>query len=313
MRVVLSELSSFSGRIELPAKEQRTPYLDVAQAVRLSGELRQQPEHVELRGAGAELLELKSALLVFGKVAVQAAARLAMRHVTAAFKSDGALALRIQAELGECAELRLEVGDTAVAGAVTLQGLAVAQEDNAGSFVAASLRIDELTVTWGDIALRAPQLVVDGLRVGWGAPAFELGAARVRADAAELLFEGVSARVSSFECEGLLVRDGAVEVASLSASSIEGDVMRPAARRESGQHPEQAAQPHTTRSRIPFADLRLLDGLMGRLNADVHVDATVAIVRRRALHKLRAQVQEGSIDFRALEHGLSALEDSLLD
>jgi hypothetical protein len=61
-------------------------------------------------------------------------------------------------------------------------------------------------------------------------------------------------------------------------------------------------------------DFRLLDGLSGSLHVDAVVDMTVPIIgHRRATHKLRLQVEDGSIDYRELESDLSALEESLLD
>jgi hypothetical protein len=61
-------------------------------------------------------------------------------------------------------------------------------------------------------------------------------------------------------------------------------------------------------------DYRLLDGLSGTLHVDAVVDMTVPIIgSRRATHKLRLQVEDGSIDYRELESDLAALEGSLLD
>jgi hypothetical protein len=57
-----------------------------------------------------------------------------------------------------------------------VQGLSVSQGNKIGTLEAAYLQIDNLTVTLGGMALRAPQVLLDGLRVGWGVPAgFSLG------------------------------------------------------------------------------------------------------------------------------------------
>lgn len=58
----------------------------------------------------------------------------------------------------------------------------------------------------------------------------------------------------------------------------------------------------------------MLDHLTGHIHVDVGVDATLPVIgRRRAIHRLRIQVQQGYLDYRQLESDLSTLEDALLD
>src|SRR5690606_11056084 len=76
------------------------------------------------------------------------------------------------------------------------------------------------------------------------------------------------------------------------------------------EHTAEAALPQ----RRPWLDWNLLDSLTGHAHVDVGIDITLPLIgRRRAVHQLRVGVQQGRIDYRALESDLSALEDALLD
>lgn len=62
-----------------------------------------------------------------------------------------------------------------------------------------------------------------------------------------------------------------------------------------------------------LVDLPFLDHLTGRINADVKTDVTLPIFgRRKATHRFRIAVRNGTIDFAALESNLSFLEDLAL-
>lgn len=317
MRVDLENLSSFSGRVELPQTDRHAQYRSVTQVARLCGVLVQESNFIELSSCRAGQLELAESQLCFGLVVLQAVAPLAMHGLAAEFKSaSGVLALSVQAEDGRCANLHLQVGEVAIAGEVSVQGLSVSQGDKVGTLGAAYLQIDNLTVTLGGMALRAPQVLLECLRVGWGSPAgFSLTATRARADKVELLSGSTSASALALDCEGVQVRGSVVAVTAAQASRIEAQTPGPGARASSplldassSDEPRAHDEPVSE-----YVDRRVLDGLSGRVHADAHVDATFAVVRRRALHALRVAIEDGHIDFLALEHGLSALEDSLLD
>jgi hypothetical protein len=64
----------------------------------------------------------------------------------------------------------------------------------------------------------------------------------------------------------------------------------------------------------PKLDLRILDGIEGKLAADIDVKVRVPILgHRHAVHKIRMPIEEGAINFHALKNDLSFLEGSLLD
>ncbi|MBI5515901.1 MAG: hypothetical protein HY909_19120 [Deltaproteobacteria bacterium] len=61
-------------------------------------------------------------------------------------------------------------------------------------------------------------------------------------------------------------------------------------------------------------DLPFLDHLAGKIDAAVVVDVKLPVVKRRvATHRLCLDVTDGALDFKVLEHGLSHLEDAILD
>jgi hypothetical protein len=61
-------------------------------------------------------------------------------------------------------------------------------------------------------------------------------------------------------------------------------------------------------------DLPFLDQLTAKIEADVVVDIKLPVITRRvATHRMRLAVDNGTFDFKQLEHGLSRLEDSILD
>ena len=61
-------------------------------------------------------------------------------------------------------------------------------------------------------------------------------------------------------------------------------------------------------------DLAALDGLDGKVDVDLTVDATLPVIGgRRATHHFRLPIDSGTLNFHRLEKSLSALEDAVLD
>jgi hypothetical protein len=57
----------------------------------------------------------------------------------------------------------------------------------------------------------------------------------------------------------------------------------------------------------------LLDLVSGTLNVDLGVVLKLPVFSRRAVRRLRVPIDRGMVNYRSLEHDLSALEDALLD
>ena len=61
-------------------------------------------------------------------------------------------------------------------------------------------------------------------------------------------------------------------------------------------------------------DLGFADCIDGQLDVDLTADATVPLIgRRKATHRFRIPIADGSIDFKQVENDLAALEDAVLD
>lgn len=80
-------------------------------------------------------------------------------------------------------------------------------------------------------------------------------------------------------------------------------------------HADTTVEPDTkSRSWREFIDLTQLDRLTGRMDVDVEVDVTLPVYGRRvSKHEFRLPITDGIFNFRQLERGLSALEDSIID
>ncbi len=61
-------------------------------------------------------------------------------------------------------------------------------------------------------------------------------------------------------------------------------------------------------------DVPLLDDLQGLFNMDLTVDLAIPILKsRKATHKIKMDLIDGTFDFKVVEHGLSGLEDAVID
>ena len=61
-------------------------------------------------------------------------------------------------------------------------------------------------------------------------------------------------------------------------------------------------------------DVPFLDDLQGRFNMDLTVDLAIPILKsRKATHRIKMDLVDGTFDFKVVEHGLSGLEDAVID
>ena len=116
----------------------------------------------------------------------------------------------------------------------------------------------------------------------------------------------LSAQIKGARLRQCAYKQGSLALGSLHGSELSVDVRRfPAAPAGTQQDGERAG------ARILHA---LLEHLTGRVSADLRVRMEVPVLRHRnALHRIRLDLLDGTIDFRQLESGLSQLEDALLD
>jgi hypothetical protein len=170
----------------------------------------------------------------------------------------------------------------------------------------------------GALRVTVPELHSEALKIGWGAPEFNLSFSRAHATELELTRASMQMRASGVALQDVEYHAGAVRAGHAKLERIEGNMVL----EKSASVPDRNSQRPSVAPQRPSAvppepalwDRKLLDHLSGNLNVDVEVDLAVPIIgRRRATHELRVPIDDGSLDYLVLESGLSRLEDSLLD
>lgn len=261
-----------------------------------------QAQHLDVRRAAWRIGE--------GAVAVDRAARL--QHAVLRLDipaGDDPTRLRLGVESVEIPELRYAAKTLTLSASVLLEG-ALVERDATGK-----LTIVAVTALLRDVAIRVGEA--------------EIAARLVRARRFALVSEGSSLRVSadSLEIEEVKVRaadlalhagkldagsgiawqDGRVTFGTLTVATV--GVAYDFAATAPASAPEPQKGPA---KRLP--DLPALDLLSGKIAVDVHLTATLPLLKERgATHALRIPIDAGVVSFGELEDGFSAVADALLD
>lgn len=309
MRIDLKQLAVDGLTLNLPG-EGPSQTVGVRSAEGLSGSFETATDGFRLSDMACHALVLEALTLRFGSVGLALEGTGGMRGVKVdASSTAGVLTSRARADRLEAARLTITVGDTL---ALTAELCADAFElglDGSDGFVAASeAALASISLRTGTVEVSAPALHCTKLRVGWGTAGFQLEAELAHAGALTAIVGPSEVRAGETTLRGLAIHAGEIHLTSGEIGSLQ--VQAPLG---SGGAKEPSA-PHAVASARPTLDYRLLDELFGHIHADVHVDMTVPVIgRRRATHSVRIAVDQGTVDYRALEHSLSALEDSILD
>jgi hypothetical protein len=180
-----------------------------------------------------------------------------------------------------------------------------------GTLLAERVRLDGLSL---QLASSEHPIKLEGIEIQ--SLAIELGDSGTRVRAARVSIESMSLTVGEMElrAEGLAI--GQLDVAGGDVAASAAVVSRlklhhPNVRAWWGPDDDGAQKKDEKREPL---DLSLLDGLGGRLDVDLTADTTLPLIgQRKATHHFRIPISEGTIDFKGVEHNLSALEDSVLD
>ena len=167
----------------------------------------------------------------------------------------------------------------------------------------------------GGVAYGAADLLFDTLEgrldtLRWTTDAASLGSTWLRDDAGRI---DISVERIEMSRGGMLTRaDRGVEIVSPHVSLSEMKLMlKGPFRRESA---EPAAPKPAEPPRLRQDSLRFLDSLSGRIYLTVKVVLDLPVVGKRTLdQQLKVPIQEGSLDFRALDDSLDWLEGAFLD
>jgi hypothetical protein len=279
---------SIRGRLSATHLHNQDLHLELPEA-KVAAEIDARDVDVQLAARG-HAVTLVASQLAAPRAAVLAGA-LSVRStdlvVGALALEHGAHATALQLGDLSAAELAIRLADRGI-------------EVSAASVVAKGLR---LVRTAGALELTASHLVVRGLT---------LRASGVALSLAEVVLEGASLAGGVLHVERLAAPHATLdlELGGTPTASADG-VGTPQAAQPASRSLKQASKRPTKKAPL---DLSFLDHLQGRVDVDVNVDAKVPYLKRRkATHHFRVSVDGGTLDYKALEGDLSALEDALID
>ena len=314
MRIDLRQLTAQGLTLELPGTDPGTGdrRIVVRSADALRGTFTLAKGGWQVGNAACEEVVLEPLSLRFGTVGLALGGVGTLRKVRlGASGVAGTVETTASAEGLEAARLDLSVGPLRLGGQLAAHGFELGIEGASGHVAASEATLSGVELRYGALSLSSPALRIERLQVTWGAGTFRLEAKLAQTDVLSGAQDAIALQAAGVVATDIHVAGAEVEVGNVQLASLELAVAL--ARRARGERGPESATPARERAR-PLLDYHMLDELFGRIRADVHVDMTVPVIgRRRATHTVRIAVDQGSVDYRALEHSLAALEDSLLD
>ncbi len=185
---------------------------------------------------------------------------------------------------------------------------------DATSVAADSLTVEGLALTGDGISVLAAGATLTGVRLTRAGDALTVEAAGVALTGVEITRGQVAVRAPSLRLDGLRYGPDGLAVGGATAESIAVTVHGLGANGDAPAASTGVPEAPTGGRRMLGVDLPLLDGVAGRVEADVVVDVKLPVIERReGTHRVRLELREGTIDFKQLERGLSALEDAVID
>ncbi|MBX3218115.1 MAG: hypothetical protein KF850_39275 [Labilithrix sp.] len=307
MRISLERIDTRGLRVELPSPA-RDQSVVLASTSNLRGDIALGDGRTSLSGVLADDVVLASLRVLLGQLVLSSGAGARMTGVGMTLEQTAELlALDVTATSLVAEDLSVEIGDVAVRGRASLGGVQLIVRGDAGSLAAESVELAAFSLRIGDLELGSDVVRGERVRIAWGPNPFRLTAAGLHAPGLRVAAGGTRIAAGGVVLSALDVDGGSITIGRAAMESARVEVKMAAA-----AAPE--APPAATRAREPLLDLGLLDALNGRLDVDVEVDLTVPIIgRRQATHRLRVGIDQGTIDFLALERNLSRLEDAILD
>lgn len=306
MKISLERLDARGMQVELPGTGGERFVIAAASGMR--GTLLQEAGRLTLSGA-AESLVAQALHLMLGALGLSSAGGATFEGFGVALEqSEGHLSLDVTAGGIAAAGLAVEIDAVRVTGAVQLGGARLLVRDGDGSLEAERVELSDVTLRIGDVQVEAPALTCAGVALRWGSNGFVLEARTFEAPVLQLLTKDVRFAATNVALRALALDDRHVEVGQITFAGGQLSLgFAPPRKVARGSVPPAAP-------RHPLVDWHVLDSLSGGIDVDVDVDLTVPILgRRKATHRMRIPIEGGSIDFRALENNLAALENAVLD
>lgn len=312
VKISLDRLDSRALEVDLPGPgEQR---IAIGAASGLRGTLERSGDLLSLSGGAAESVSVEVLRLVFGKLVLSSATGATFEQLGLTLVSSASrLAVDVAVASLVAFDLRVAVDDVLVTGRVELGTARLAVRDDAGSLAAERVLLSDFTLRVGDLELAAETLAGLAVELGWGAAGFSLTARSLEGPALRMTTKDVQLAAKGVALSNLALDADCITVGHLAMIGAQlAATMRPPA--AAGASAPPGASAPAGASSAPLIDWRVLEGLSGDVEVDLDVDLTVPIIgSRQATHRFRIPVARGTLDFRALEDNLSALENAVLD
>ena len=178
--------------------------------------------------------------------------------------------------------------------------------------VASAFGAQGLSLAMGGITVQAAAVNLVGLRLTRSAEGVVVMADEVTLAGLEVVDARRTVRVVDARVTGLRYAPDAVSFDRVDAGEL--SVALDGLDEPASEGATAAAAAEKSASSRLGMDLALLDGLHGRIEADTSVDVKLPVIQHRvAKHRARLAVNDGCINFKELEHGLSRLEDAIFD
>ena len=271
-------------------------------------------ERLELSETTAETLVLEALRVVLDDLVLSNAGGATFQGLSVSLVQERAsIALEVASRSLVCADLGIAVAvnDVVLAFGLTLADARLSVRDAEGSLSAAGVELSDFSLRVGNLQLASPAVSGRDVTIRWGAKGFALDAASL--DAATLEVSSGDARMA---LGGVHIDALALDGPAIAMGRIAAERGRVAV--TIAPPPPSASSATTARDAgaggARFFDWRALDGLSGEIDVDMEVDLTVPLIgHRKATHRFRVPIAGGSLDYRALESNLAALENALID
>lgn len=311
MKLVLDRIDTRGLKVALDAGDE----IAIASTTNLRGILETTDAATLIRDAKADQLVLAVLRLLLGTLTLAAPQGATLEKVVVTVDQRGdSLSLDVVAASLDAPEISVVDGGVAVLGRAHLEEVRLVVRGDEGSIAATRVELGAFSLRIDDVLVRAELARGAAIAIHWGAD-FAIEAARLEVPALDVALPRAKLAAKGFSLSGFALRGDDVSVgrAEFEGARVGLDLSPP----DIMQTPRGGTpivDPAAPESGAPLFDWRVLDGLGGQLDVDVDVDLTVPIIgRRHATHELRVAIEKGTIDYRAVEKNLSALEDAILD
>ena len=317
MKISLEHLDARALRVELPGAGDEVISIRAAKGLR--GTVQQGEDRLVLEGVTAERVELDALRLLLGELVLAMVSGATLSGLGVALEQiKSQLVLLATATSLDAPDLNVAVDEVLVRGRIALTSPRLSVHGDEGSLSSQRVELAGFVLRIGDVELTAETLVGVSVEIAWGTAGFRLVAGSLEAPSLQFTAPDVrlaasNVAVSELSLHGAKLSLGraALERGDLTVSLAPAPAPAPARASAPPPAPARASAPPPAPA---LFDWRVLDTLSGQLDVDVVVDLTVPIIgRRKATHRLRVAIENGAIDYRALEKNLARLEDALLD